>query len=103
MFLSPGPMMTFRPLLPNVPGSGIRNAAGSKHRDGVGFEMLGFPTRSGRFTMGLPVPETSALTIAESGVPDWTVPMTCNCQPLIKAYRFPGRLYVPEKTIRCFI
>ena len=33
---------------------------------------------------GLPVPETSALTIAERGVPDWNVPAACNCQFLIR-------------------
>src|ERR1700688_4774914 len=96
-------MITFRPLLPNVPASGVWNAAGLKKRNGVGFEIFGFPTRSGRFTIGLPVPEISALTMAESGVPDCTVPVTCNCHPLIKAKPRPGRLYVLEKTKRCFM
>ena len=37
------------------------------------WPMFGFPTRSGRLTIGLPVPEISELTIADSGALNITV------------------------------
>src|SRR5947207_15976685 len=89
-FLMPGPMITFLAAVPNGPRSGVENAAGSKKRDGVGFGMFGSFTRFGRLTIGLPVPDTSALTIADSGVPDCNVPTACTCQFRLHACLRPG-------------
>ena len=100
-FKKEGPTLLLRPLLPNLPSCGVLNAFVSKNRDGVGFEIFGLWIRSGRFTMGLPVPATSSPRTAEIGVPDWRVPIACACHPLIN--RRDGRLYVVEKTMRCFI
>src|SRR5262245_1714698 len=91
-FRIPGPMITLRPLFPNVPAAGISNAFGSKKRDGDGWSIFGFLMRFGLFTIGLPVPETSALTIADNGVPDCSVPIAWICQPLAIGERRPGRL-----------
>src|SRR5262245_18413531 len=88
----PGPRITFLLLLPNVPGSGIWNAAVLKNRVAVGFEIFGFTIRSALLMIGLPVPAISALTIAESGVPDCNAPAACSCQPLRNAKRRPGML-----------
>src|SRR5215813_11605990 len=41
--------------------------------------------------------------IAESGQPDWNVPIACNCHPRVTTKRWPGNIYVPANASRCLI
>ena len=67
-----GPMMTLRPELPNVPGSGCRNAALLNHSFGLREPEFGSPTRLGR-SFSSPVPLLSMLRKGVIGRPLWPV------------------------------
>src|SRR5438132_364191 len=74
----------FRPTLPKVPGGASTKAAGSYHREGVGF--VAYPRLAcvaiGRSYPGLPELELSTPPIVMfCGTPLWTVALALVCQP----------------------